>query len=151
MEDPFQGEAEVLKHEIPSRLENRHAVIQSILDELSRRKFDVDELSDRLILDEAITNAIVHGNVRDAEKMVRVRLFCREDCWGVEIVDEGEGFDWEALRARLESKELNVGTSGRGIALILACGAKLHILNGGKRIVIVRDACPDADRSEPGR
>ena len=148
MDDPFREDDEVLKHVIGSLLENRHSVIQSILDELDGRGYELDEFHDRLILDEAITNAIVHGNAEDPARSVDVRLFCREDCWGVEIADEGEGFDWEALKARLESSEINVGSSGRGFALILACGAQLHILNGGNRVVIVREVCPDENPAE---
>lgn len=46
-----------------------------------------------VVLTEAVTNAIVHGNERCCEKLVRVRTECAQGRISFLIEDEGSGFD----------------------------------------------------------
>jgi serine/threonine-protein kinase RsbW len=47
----------------------------------------------RLALEEAIVNAIKHGNQLDRGKRVRISYLVRTDHFEIHITDEGEGFD----------------------------------------------------------
>lgn len=46
-----------------------------------------------LILTEAVNNAIIHGNKRNANKKVYLDFYMNDDEFKVVITDEGEGFD----------------------------------------------------------
>ena len=51
----------------------------------------------RTALAEALSNAIAYGNRHDVSKMVRVRAEVRREAIHVHIVDEGEGFNPDAV------------------------------------------------------
>jgi len=53
-----------------------------------------------LVVREALTNAVVHGCGRDPGKQVRCWLRLRGNCLFIAVADDGEGFDWRAMRAR---------------------------------------------------
>ena len=74
-EVPFPQARELSRREMGSRLEERGAVIKEILDRLRTSGFRPDPYIDRLCLDEALTNAIVHGNREDPSKKVIVQLY----------------------------------------------------------------------------
>jgi serine/threonine-protein kinase RsbW len=53
-----------------------------------------EELDVELALREALSNAVIHGNRQDAQKLVHVRCRCRVGS-GISVVvsDQGQGFD----------------------------------------------------------
>jgi len=135
---PLASAKKVFEAEIPSRIEERHAVIEGVLESLKAVGCTLDAFLDRLAIDEAITNAIVHGNRSRPSKKVTVRALAGEEVFGVEVADEGEGFDWSGVldRARRRSGPALAGPGGRGIPLILESGDDVFFLDGGRRIVI---------------
>ena len=124
-------------HEVLNRLEERERVIQQILQTVQTRGFHTDTYFHRLCLDEALTNAIVHGNSGDPAKRVTIHLFCSDRSWGVEIADQGPGFDWQSWKPQSQQGLAKTGPSGRGIALIWNSGAQVTFLEGGSRIRMV--------------
>ena len=54
---------------------------------------DHDIFAIRLALEEALVNAIKHGNQMDRDKSVRVAYHVSPDRFEVQITDEGPGFD----------------------------------------------------------
>jgi serine/threonine-protein kinase RsbW len=54
---------------------------------------DKDFFFVRLALHEALSNALLHGNGHDAQKVVRVQYLVNPDEITVEIRDQGPGFD----------------------------------------------------------
>ena len=122
----FEAADEIFHGEIPSRLDARESMIAQVMKRLTARGCRLDEYFDRLCLDEGICNAIVHGNHGDPEKKVQVRAFTRGDRWGVEIWDEGSGFDWRAFLEMIKEGVDPTSPSGRGIALILGSGAQVQ-------------------------
>jgi serine/threonine-protein kinase RsbW len=65
--------------------------IEALLQE--RRASDNDIFSIRLALEEALINAIKHGNQLDQSKKVKVSFRVQGDRFEVHISDEGSGFD----------------------------------------------------------
>jgi serine/threonine-protein kinase RsbW len=65
--------------------------IEQLLQE--RQAHDHDIFSIRLALEEALVNAIKHGNQMDRAKKVQISYRLLADRFEVAIVDEGEGFD----------------------------------------------------------
>lgn len=143
-EHPFADTDEVFRAEMPSLLGHRERVIQQVFDRLGESGWDLDPYFDRLSLDEILANAIVHGNREDPTKIVTVRAFSTEDRWGVEIADEGTGFPWDEWMEMVKAPMDPSRPSGRGLALIAASGFKLHFLDHGRRVVMVRERGPRA-------
>ena len=125
---------EVFSSAMPSQLKVRGQLIDQILQSIAARGFTLDPHFHRLCLDEAISNAIIHGNQGDESKTVVVRVFTYETEWSVEVADEGPGFDWQEWIDRLEEEEVNIDESGRGIALLLKCCHEVHFAEGGRKI-----------------
>ena len=63
---------------------------------------------------EAVTNAIVHGNLEDEAKAVEVTFNCLEHALEIEVKDQGEGFDPAAVPDPTDPANI-LKTSGRGI------------------------------------
>lgn len=71
----------------------------------------------RLCFQEAVTNAVVHGNKYDEKKYVHISLTQDTNKLILKIRDEGQGFDIDQTRNPLEKANLNL-PGGRGIFLI---------------------------------
>jgi serine/threonine-protein kinase RsbW len=71
----------------------------------------------RLCLEEALVNAVRHGNKEDPSKRVAVRYRVTQDGAVVEVEDEGPGFDPDAVPDPLAPENLEK-PSGRGLLLM---------------------------------
>jgi len=106
--------------EIPSYHGAGQALQEEFLNELRRLEWNEQELfAVRLAFEEAIVNAIKHGNRHDAGKQVRVRCQASRDRVRIEIEDEGCGFDPQAIPDCTEEDHLEI-PCGRGIMLMKA-------------------------------
>jgi anti-sigma regulatory factor (Ser/Thr protein kinase) len=157
-EFPFQEDDEIFRVVLPSRLDVRDGVIRDVLAVLSEGGCRLDPYVEWLCLDELISNAIIHGNGEDPRKTVTVRAFRRRDRWGYEIADQGAGLDPETLDAHLRRPPQVTSPGGRGLALVFASGAEIRLLDGGRRVVVVRRISSGRrteprgeDRPPPGR
>ena len=135
---PFSDSDKIYHGQIESRLEDRQGMVQEILETLSAVGCQVDPYLDRFFLDETILNAIVHGNKKDPNKKVTVRVFVKQDLVGFEITDQGNGFDWESIKNKLEDPIDMTKDNGLGLTLIYAAGGKVFFHNGGRSVTIIR-------------
>ena len=71
----------------------------------------------KLVLSEAVTNAVVHGNEEDESKKVDVTVTVTDKAITADVIDEGEGFDPDEKKDPLKEENL-LDTSGRGVFLI---------------------------------
>lgn len=71
----------------------------------------------KLILSEAVTNAIVHGNKENPEKSVHIKVEITDSHMSAEVKDEGDGFEPDEKKDPLKEENL-MDTGGRGIFLI---------------------------------
>ena len=79
---------------IPSDLGEAHALQARIEDALRARGYDERDLfAIKLALEEALVNAIKHGNQLDPDKSVHVHYRIAPDRFDVRITDEGPGFN----------------------------------------------------------
>lgn len=103
---------------IPSELDAGHQILDELLDKLRGENWSTREIFGiRLALEEAVVNAIKHGNGLDAAKHVHV--ICKstpERVW-IEISDEGLGFDPETVPDCTDPQHIDV-PNGRGIMLM---------------------------------
>lgn len=91
-----------------------------------------------LAVDEALENAIRHGNALDAAKHVH---FC---CWlspekvRVEITDEGPGFDPDRLPDPTDPSRLRC-PGGRGVLLMRAFMSHVEFRDRGNHVVLEKE------------
>src|SRR5688500_3590923 len=103
----------------PSTSETKNEALDALLGTLRNSggcDSDSDETRLRLVLDEALVNALMHGNKFDAGKQVRVRAFLGKAKWCVLIEDQGAGFREEDLPDP-DAAENMLEESGRGVHL----------------------------------
>jgi serine/threonine-protein kinase RsbW len=103
---------------LPSNSESMRRVQDDVAHLLEELDFsERDCFSVRLALEEALANAVKHGNDRDEAKRFKVR--CQADCEHIEIevCDEGKGFTHEQVSSPTDGDRL-FNANGRGLALM---------------------------------
>lgn len=128
-----------LEISIPSCTRQGLAVQERLISLMESFEYSLrDVFAMRLSLEEAITNAIRHGNRQDPGKEVHV--ICRVDEVRIEVVvtDQGEGFNPEDVPdPTLE--EFIERPSGRGLMLMRSYLSFCEYSEGGRRITMVRE------------
>lgn len=85
----------------------------------------------KLVLSEAVTNAITHGNNLDPEKCVEITVYVSDQALSAEVRDEGKGFDPSKQQKNPLKKEHLLDTSGRGLFLINEFADEVKFSKGG--------------------
>ena len=78
---------------------------------------DHDIFCIRLALEEALVNAIKHGNQMDRSKSVRISYRVGPDRFDIQITDEGSGFDPQEVPDPTAAENLE-RPNGRGLMLM---------------------------------
>lgn len=103
---------------LPSALESLEEIDRATLRITRLAGFDHDAATAIAIaMVEAVTNAIVHGNRRSAEKTVRVRYRWAPGTFTVDVHDEGRGFDLSCVLDPTDPMRC-MECSGRGIFIM---------------------------------
>jgi anti-sigma regulatory factor (Ser/Thr protein kinase) len=98
-----------------------------------------------LVLREILVNAIVHGNKKNPRRYVNIRVTdLGDDSFSAEVEDEGSGFDYAQIEARLPKRGPGIGQ--HGYRLIKDLVDDLEFGEGGRRVV----ATVSLDRAESG-
>jgi len=84
-----------------------------------------------LACDEAITNAIVHGNKSDPNKKVSLQIYISSSRIKLRVKDQGEGFDVDRVQNPLEGENL-MRSSGRGVYLMKSIMDSVEFKDGGR-------------------
>jgi serine/threonine-protein kinase RsbW len=94
------------------------AVIRELLGHLQSEQWNECEIFGiHLSMEEAVANAIHHGNARDREKSIRIRLETSSDTFYAKITDEGGGFDPKSIPDPTAEENLE-RPCGRGLMLM---------------------------------
>ena len=121
---------------LPSRREEIEAATMAILTALDRLGYDkASVFAVRLSLEEALTNAVRHGNKDDARRHVTVLCEIGADDAVIDVQDEGEGFDPSAVPDPTAAENLDI-PSGRGLMLIRSFMADVTVHPPGNRITM---------------
>jgi len=91
----------------------------------------------RLSLEEALSNAIRHGNKGDLDKRIRMRYCVDAESIEVYIADEGSGFDPEQVPDPTRKENLD-RPSGRGIMLMKAYMNRVEYSERGNEVRLVK-------------
>jgi serine/threonine-protein kinase RsbW len=91
-----------------------------------------------LAVEEALVNAIMHGNRLDANKQVRVVCLMWPNRVRIEISDEGRGFSPQAVPDPTCPERLHA-PSGRGMMLMKAFMSRVEYNELGNHVVLEKD------------
>jgi serine/threonine-protein kinase RsbW len=94
-----------------------------------------------LAVEEALINAVKHGNQMDRQKRVRARLVVGPKGFGIQIRDEGRGFDPGGVPNPTDSAHLERPT-GRGLWLIRHYMHEVRFSARGNAVTLVRRRSP---------
>ena len=103
---------------IPSETRHIRKVSSRILSSLASYAVDEGRIFDiKLCIEEAVRNAIVHGNHSEKRRAVRIAYWVEDALLSIEIEDEGAGFDHAKLADPTSGPHI-LKNSGRGVYLI---------------------------------
>ncbi len=128
-------------------LPNNLAEVRRVQDDIetalqANRWGDTDVFAIKLAVEEALVNAIKHGNQLDPDKKVRVGYAVTDDRFDITIADEGPGFNPADVPDPLD--EINIERNcGRGVFLIKSFMTTVEYRNGGSTIIMSKVKSPD--------
>ncbi len=121
---------------IPSKLTELPKVQETIIRAVQDKGFGKDEVfAIRLALDEAISNAIHHGNKNDPAKNVTIKYACTNKKITIDVTDEGDGFNPKSLPDPTSEENLTT-PHGRGVMLIEAYMTDVHYNAKGNHLTM---------------
>ena len=133
-----------LSFTIPSDFEASRGVQQRIMQDVESNGFDPESsFAIRIAMEEAIVNAIRHGNGQDPGKHVHVEASVTPQSAEIVVEDEGPGFDRGRVPDPTAHENL-VRPCGRGILLIESYMSDVRWEQGGRRVRMVKRKEPAA-------
>jgi serine/threonine-protein kinase RsbW len=125
------------KIEIISCFRQAKLAEETILQKASLRGYNNDAIfALELCLEEALTNAIRHGNTGIASKKVTIRYRVADDAIDIYIADEGRGFDPTQVPDPTLTENLPC-PSGRGILLMRSYMSHVEYNTSGTEVHMV--------------
>lgn len=122
--------------DLPSERGASKLIMDELLDRLGEHGWPSSDIfSIHLAAEEAIVNAIVHGNKLDTSKKVHVECFVSPALARVEITDEGDGFDPKKVPDCTQDDRLDI-PSGRGVMLIQNFMTRVEYNQKGNRVLM---------------
>ena len=114
-------------------------VLEELLEQMQARQWGThDVYGVRLAMEEALVNAILHGNQLAEDKHVHIDCRLAPELVRIEIADQGGGFDPTAVPDPTDPDRLEC-PSGRGVMLIKAFMSRVKYNSAGNRVVMEKD------------
>ena len=124
---------------IPTDLKTGRELAEDILHHVRVQGYDQDVcFAIRLALEEAIVNAIKHGNGCDPLKKISISAYVGTDKTDITIADEGKGFDPKSLPDPTADENLEK-LGGRGIMLMRAYMDQVLFNGRGNEVRIIKN------------
>ena len=139
-----------LRFIIPSNFLEGRAIQKRIMEEVEAHHFHEDAVfAIKLALEEALINAIKHGNKEDPRKKVRIQCHVTDQEAEIIIEDEGPGFDRTSVPDPTTEENLE-RLHGRGILLMEAYMNVIEWSNNGRKVRMIRKNEPSAAHDNRG-
>jgi len=123
---------------IPSVSSQVIEVEEAIIEALAQTGFSEEEVfAVRLSLDEALANAIKHGNCADPNKSVFIRFCFDEKNITITVRDEGPGFDFNCVPDCTIDGNLEL-PCGRGLLLMKAYMDRVSFNDKGNEVTLIK-------------
>lgn len=128
---------------LPSDLDAGHAAIDQLMAALESAGWAGRDLFHiQMAIEEAVVNAIEHGNKRDAEKQVHVLFHVFQDRAEMSVTDQGSGFDHQHIADPTEEERLEQ-PRGRGVMLIRELMSEAKYNDKGNSVWMLKRRTPD--------
>jgi serine/threonine-protein kinase RsbW len=119
-------------------------VIDDLLSQLDEQHWiEHDIFSVHLAVEEAIVNAIKHGNRYDSNKRVRIAYKLSPGYLHIEVTDEGQGFNPADVPDPTDEENLEVPT-GRGLMLMRNFMTSLSYNIAGNQVIMEKRRTPES-------
>jgi anti-sigma regulatory factor (Ser/Thr protein kinase) len=114
-----QEKTYILNESFPSDQNKRKEIIDLLCHKIIKSPVPMAITPEELYLslDEAITNAMEHGNKWDPRKTINVTAVADDKEIHILITDQGKGFDTSEIEAQLNNRDI-LSNRGRGIYII---------------------------------
>jgi serine/threonine-protein kinase RsbW len=117
---------------LSATLESIDAADAAVTGFLSEHDVPVDRFAVRILLREALLNAVTHGSDACPAREVRLELARDDDALVLTVVDDGPGFDWRQHSGEHDT----LGDGGRGLALMLLFAAQVTFNERGNAVTL---------------
>ena len=127
---------------LPSDLSEVHRVQAEIEEALQANRFgDMDVFAIKLAVEEALVNAIKHGNQMEPDRSVRVAYTVTDERFSIRIEDEGAGFSPSEVPDPTDPTNIE-RVCGRGLFIIRNFMTSVDYVGRGNVVVMfkLRDA-----------
>jgi len=132
----------IRKYQVNERLRTDLQAFSPFLERVSRDILMLVDSKDeafkiKLALEEAVVNAMSHGNQMDADRFVAVRIEADKKEIAIDVHDEGKGFDFRVLPDPTRGEKAPL-PSGRGVYLMRKLMDKVEFYDGGSGVRMVK-------------
>ncbi len=128
-------------YSIPSDAREAGRVRELIADRLRQSGYAGEDILDIVqALEEAVVNAIKHGNQCDCRKRLRIAFCVGNDCFEVCVEDEGKGFNPDAVPNPVTEARLEL-PCGRGLLMMRHYMSEVRHVFPGNAVVMVKRRC----------
>lgn len=132
---------------IPSETAEGQKVQERIVALMEQMGYSLkDVFGVKLALEEALVNAIKHGNSMDPNKQVHVSCQVSPQEARIIITDEGPGFDPDSVPDPTDDENIEK-PGGRGIMLMKAFMSEVEFGENGKQVLLVKIRELEAENS----
>lgn len=114
--------------------------ISKYLDNFFNTNFVDKIFSFKIAFEEALINAMHHGNKDDIEKKVHIKGEIVDGTISISIEDEGEGFDFALAMTMLTETQTNIfKTNGRGILMFSLYTDEFFYEENGRKVTLIKN------------
>ncbi len=132
-------EAELVELVVPNDLYSARQSEERVMSELARCDYGADvTFAIKLALEEALTNAVRHGNDNDTSKRLVVCYAVSPDRAVIMVRDEGHGFRPNRIPDPTANENLE-RPCGRGIMLMHAYMTRVHFNEAGNEVWMLKE------------
>ncbi len=137
-----------LYEKIPSSLDVGHATIERLLAALQANKWEGRDLFHiQLAIEEAMVNAITHGNKQAEDKVVEVEFRVDPLFTYMRIKDEGAGFNPAEVPDPRDDDHLEC-TNGRGVMLIRELMSEVRYNDRGNEVTMTKHRSKEEETAD---
>ena len=113
-------------------------ISSDLMQELRRKDIKEEVIFEvHVSFEEALRNAMMHGNRQDPEKKVLVETEITDGVLYIAVEDEGEGFEPSSIPDPTLEENL-LKESGRGVYLINRLMDEVKYENNGRRVIMIK-------------
>lgn len=137
-----------LQETIPSDVDAGHKVIEKLMAAMHDSQWEGrDSFHIQMAAEEAMVNAVTHGNKLAADKSVEIEFRVSPQAVYMRFLDEGEGFCPMALPDPRDDEHL-LCTNGRGVMLINEMMSEVHYNACGNEVTMLKLRSPQELQSQ---